>query len=360
MNAHAVLQAIGTIMLVSVVAAFAGPPPGFSWHQTFIDEFNGSALDTTKWSAHDHFCGTRNSELQAYVPENVLIQNGLLRLKLEKRAVSYSYCGNPTNTKSYASGIIISQGKFAQKYGYWEINCKLPRGKSAWPAFWGLPEPYSWPPEFDVFEHINGGDGANTCVEHGWIHANNYPACTGGGNGGSPWMGAWCDVDMTSSFHNIGMLWTPDSVAFFVNGMRSRDQNGLIPAVKQYQNPNCAHFMLVNLALSQNNGGPAASTDAMMPVYFDVDWIKVWQYGTVAASARTASFAPQAAPVCANGIIRTANGQSVELTDLNGRVLLSHKANGAQTISIAGFAQGAYILKINQNAGSSLIMRISK
>lgn len=35
--------------------------------------------------------------------------------------------------------------------GYYEIECKLPKGKNLWPAFWIYPD-NAWPPEIDIFE----------------------------------------------------------------------------------------------------------------------------------------------------------------------------------------------------------------
>jgi beta-glucanase (GH16 family) len=52
----------------------------------------------------------------------------------------------------YVSGILTSQGSFAQKYGYFEIHAKIPHGVGVWPAFWMLADDGGWPPEIDVME----------------------------------------------------------------------------------------------------------------------------------------------------------------------------------------------------------------
>ena len=52
----------------------------------------------------------------------------------------------------YISGILTTQGSFAQKYGYFEIRAKIPVGIGVWPAFWMLADDGGWPPEIDVLE----------------------------------------------------------------------------------------------------------------------------------------------------------------------------------------------------------------
>ena len=50
----------------------------------------------------------------------------------------------------YVSGILTTQGSFAQKFGYFEIRAKIPVGQGVWPAFWMLADNGGWPPEIDM------------------------------------------------------------------------------------------------------------------------------------------------------------------------------------------------------------------
>ena len=52
----------------------------------------------------------------------------------------------------YISGILTTQSRFSQKYGYFEIRAKIPVGIGVWPAFWMLADDGGWPPEIDVME----------------------------------------------------------------------------------------------------------------------------------------------------------------------------------------------------------------
>src|SRR6476620_3954330 len=85
-----------TVMLSSQMVEAAvqvSGPQGSGWKMIFNDEFDGNALDTSKWNTCFHwatdynfnYCHAGNDELQWYQPDDVSVQNGLLRLKAEKR-----------------------------------------------------------------------------------------------------------------------------------------------------------------------------------------------------------------------------------------------------------------------------------
>ena len=72
------------LYIESLAFALAGLPPG-EWKLTWSDEFDGKALDTTKWNTGYRFVDVINNELQGYVPENVVVANGICTIKVEKR-----------------------------------------------------------------------------------------------------------------------------------------------------------------------------------------------------------------------------------------------------------------------------------
>jgi beta-glucanase (GH16 family) len=67
------------------------------------------------------------------------------------------------------SGMINSVPSFSQQFGFFELRCAMPIQQGMLPAFWLLADPSSvptsltlWPPEVDVFEHINDSAGINS------------------------------------------------------------------------------------------------------------------------------------------------------------------------------------------------------
>ena len=71
----------------------------------------------------------------------------------------------------YISGILTTQGSFAQKYGYFEIRAKIPVGVAVWPAFWMLADDGGWPPEIDVMEGRGQRPGDMVMTTHWRIPA---------------------------------------------------------------------------------------------------------------------------------------------------------------------------------------------
>lgn len=62
----------------------------------------------------------------------------------------------------YATGRIATVETWAQTYGWFEIDARIPRGKGRWPAFWLNFAGPGWPPEIDIFEAYGAGIAAST------------------------------------------------------------------------------------------------------------------------------------------------------------------------------------------------------
>jgi beta-glucanase (GH16 family) len=120
--------------------ALAAPPTGYKL--VFTDEFNSDSLDTLRWI--DRYPWGRTHNHDAYVaPENVLLGDGTLTLRAERRAQG----GKPFTSGTISSGY----NKYTFNGGYAEARILLPETPGSWPAFWGL---YTgWPPEADIMEY---------------------------------------------------------------------------------------------------------------------------------------------------------------------------------------------------------------
>jgi len=96
----------------------ASPVQGYKL--TWSDEFNGTALDTTKW---DYRTDTKGWSVQQ--PANVSVANGLLVLALKKEDVGGHH---------HTGGGVISKAIF--KYGYFESRFKIPVAHGWHTSFW--------------------------------------------------------------------------------------------------------------------------------------------------------------------------------------------------------------------------------
>ncbi len=217
---------------------------------TFSDEFDGTSLSSRNWidSYPDGVRTHANHEQQYYAPEGVTVRDGKLQLKAERRAQG----GMP-----YTSGMVASYGKFAQKFGRFEIRAKFPKGKGIWPAFWLLPSTKGWPPEIDILE-ILGHDP--TCI----YFTNHW---RGAGNQIPNQQGKLRGIDFSSEFHTIALDWTSDRLVWSVDGVVHFETREHVPQEPMY--------LLANLAVGGDWPGFPDSTTPF-PAVMQVDYIRVY------------------------------------------------------------------------------------
>jgi len=103
------------------------------------DEFDGTAVDTSKWVFETGGGGWGNNELEYYQAANASVANGNLMITAKQESV-----GN----EPYTSARMTTQGKETPTYGRVEARIKVPMGPGFWPAFWMLGsniQTVSWP-----------------------------------------------------------------------------------------------------------------------------------------------------------------------------------------------------------------------
>jgi len=250
-----------------------------SWNMTFNDEFKGTTLDRTNWvtcyprtNPRDNGC-THGDELQRYLPKNVIVSDGTVKLRARKE----NYVAPDGKKYKYTSGMITTgkdkwdtttPAKFSYQYGYMEMRAKVPHGQGLWSAFWSLPwvksDPGYWPPEIDVVE-ILGHNTAKAYMTYHW-----RGSATGHQVSGAKWTGP----DLSQNFHTYGVWWKPSAIRWFIDGREVRAaymDNGNIPSRPQY--------LLANLAVGGSwPGAPDATTP--FPSDLEIDYVRVWQKQT--------------------------------------------------------------------------------
>ena len=183
----------------------AQPPEVSGYQVNWFDDFDGNGLDTNKWTAVFSDSPTNNS-LHIYLPQNVLVSGGKLRLLSTDQQFGLF---------DYRSGQVISNA--AQRYGRFEVRGKLPTSRGMWPAIWLLPDA-PWPSqgEIDIMEnrgnqpHLTSSAfhwGTNPPFSHQFVYSEQESFV---GN---------TEVNYHDSYHTYAAEWDPTQIRYYIDGV---------------------------------------------------------------------------------------------------------------------------------------------
>jgi len=222
------------------------------WKLTFHDEFAGSGLDTGKWNRHYRHPRIYNHELQAYRPDAFSVADGVLQIAARRQRGTQNHI-----TQEYVSGAMTTFGRFSQEFGYFEIRCRIPKGRGFWPAFWLMPNK-KWPPEIDVFENI-GHEPSKLYFTHHWSDGQGRTRSD---------EHSYQGPDFSQDFHTIAIDWNAGGIVWYVDGVeRARSSE---------QTPRGKFYVLVNLAVGGDWPGPP-DRETRFPGIFEVDYVRVYK-----------------------------------------------------------------------------------
>ena len=231
------------------------------------DEFDGDAIDTSKWSFEigTGASGWGNNEWEYYTDrkENAYIKDGVLHIRAQKE----DYKGS-----KYTSARMITKDKFSFTYGTVEARIALPTGKGIWPAFWMLGQnidKVSWPAcgEIDIIEAIN--DENIVYGTHHWQYNGNHASY---GNNTKDYYGTSKELDITP-FHTYKMIWNEKLIAMYVDDFKYQeiDIEKAKDGLEAFHKP---QFFILNVAVAGNWPGFEVD-DTQFPNEMLVDYIRV-------------------------------------------------------------------------------------
>ncbi|MFN9506066.1 MAG: family 16 glycosylhydrolase [Rubrivivax sp.] len=243
-----------------------GPAPA-GYTLVWADEFDIPGLpDASRWGydTERNRLGWWNNERQYYAAarfENSVVEDGRLRntARRESLATLPDWGG-----QAYSSARLITRGKAAWTYGFFEIRAKMPCGTGTWPAIWMLGTGGVWPDdgEIDILEHV----GRNPGEILGTVHT---PITGGSGNGSRTALATAC-----TQFHEYQLHWTADEISIAVDGR----------VYHRYMNPrsgraawpfDAPQYLLLNIAVGGTLGG--AVDDSIFPRTMEIEHVRVWQ-----------------------------------------------------------------------------------
>lgn len=235
----------------------------------WADEFNGDALDDTKWNIEVNGFGGGNSELQYYKEDNIFVRDGMLEIEARKEYFS---------GKNYTSGRINSKYKGEFTYGKIEFAAKVPTGNGTWSAVWMLPTMNTygtWPHsgEIDILEHV----GYEPNQVYASTHTTKYNHMDNEALTFSKTL-----YDATETFNVYTLEWMPGMMVMHVNDEKIGEFN-YTPAFNQdvpyddvYPFDQVFH-LVINLAIGGNWGGVEGIDDSIFPTSMYVDYIRWYQ-----------------------------------------------------------------------------------
>ncbi len=235
------------------------------WDLIWNDEFDGTSLNTTNWTALDRK-DSFNNEKQYYHPNQVVVTGGNLQIT----AIDV-----PRSGKAYQSGLITSNNLYGP--GRFEARIDLPTTQGMWPAFWLNANNVPWPQggEIDILE--NRGSQPNLVSSAYHWQTNPGPCCDQhqyvfdeytANEGGQP-------VNFHAGFHTYAVEWDETTLRFYVddNLYHTVTEDANRPIFETQKN------IILNVAVGGDFGGdPDGST--VWPQEMLVDYVRYWQRST--------------------------------------------------------------------------------
>jgi len=261
---------------VPVLSAFPVVGGIGEWKLVWSDEFEGSAVDPSKWDFQlgnsspeigGGAAGWGNNELEYYTsrPANARVEGGYLTITARKE----EYAGY-----HYTSARMRTIHKGDWTYGRFEIRAKLPKGKGLWPALWMMPTDSqygTWAAsgEIDIVEEL----GHEPNKVYGTLHYGGvWPQNKS--SGGNFILNSG---DFSQDFHIFAMEWEHGVFRWYVDGELYQAQTQWYSTSAPYPAPFDRSFHLIfNLAVGGNwPGAPDQSTQ--FPQELVVDYVRVYQ-----------------------------------------------------------------------------------
>jgi beta-glucanase (GH16 family) len=242
---------------------------------TWSDEFDGTQLDPAKWKAHGG-AGVTVRRDGYWSLDMATVSDGHLRVA--SRYIEEGLDGSPGGW--YTAGLDTS-GLFEQKYGYFEVRAKMPKGVGLWSAFWMMSNPGMMHDATMSCVDGSGRDGTEIDIMESpyyykaWpqrnstmhtIHYDGYGVAHRSQSIGDYYIRRPYDT-----FHTYGLEWNENEYIFYIDGTETGRTNfGGASQVPEY----------LLLSVEHQNGGWAGDIrdNKSQPTDFVVDYVRVYQY----------------------------------------------------------------------------------
>lgn len=248
------------------------------------DEFDGDALDTTKWDyqygngGEYGKPGWGNNEWQYYLnrEENVRVEDGkLIITAVNEEGTAMPYTSARIRTITNRGEVL-----FATTYGRIEARIKAPAGEGLWPAFWMLPVDESiygrWAAsgELDIMEAKGRLTDQFSCAAH---YGGTWPK-----NSYSGQSYIFQDGTDVTDYHLYSIEWEPNEIRWYVDNecyYTMTNWFSMDSTETHYEEPapfDVPFYIILNMAIGGNFDPEADAKNAEYPASMEVDFVRVY------------------------------------------------------------------------------------
>ncbi|RZI39834.1 glycoside hydrolase family 16 protein [Herbaspirillum sp. HC18] len=220
---------------------------------SFSEEFD--SYNSSLWNDHMWYESSNATK-------NYTVEDGKLKIWPQKDA-----------SGKFFNRTVDTDGKFYQKYGYFEIEAKLPVGKGTWPAFWLFNHVGDRRPEMDVMEAYAGGAAPWGFKDaNGIAHPQAYAPTVWKGDTEGQLVGTRqydSGTDLSAGFHKYAVKWEPNKQTYYFDGKE------VMTLSVTMSDP---MYLMLDLWFGSASGTPDNSTPQGKSNSYEVNYVRAWTF----------------------------------------------------------------------------------
>ena len=262
--------------IFSTAAPAQGAPDLSDYSLIFDEEFDEGQLNRSRWKTSlpwgpdtiinrekQYFVNTFGGDNQVSYDPFVFTGDTLQITGIETPAADLS----AANNQPYLSGVLTSADYFFMTYGYLEMSAKLAGGDGMLSTFFLFNQDFlKNKPEIDIVEYL--GSRPDKAYQTYHYYDSNRARSSKGEKHSTPTMETLANQDLSSDFHTYSVLWEPELVIWYIDGVEVRRIEGVRVSDEPMN-------IVTQLVLgSEWIGDPAPGT---VPAVLEIDYIKAYQ-----------------------------------------------------------------------------------
>jgi beta-glucanase (GH16 family) len=242
---------------------------------TFDDEFDGTALDSTKWLPLTTAKNGVKAGSGCFVndPDNIGVSGGSLHLTVMQESTPFT-CSSPKGSflTSVSAGQVTTSTKFSQTYGKFSFRAKFPVAAAGGvhSALWLWPQdPYTSGliGEIDVAEVYSALNDRAIPYLHYLMDKLTVDLTTNT----NIFTNNYCLIDVTQ-FHTYTLDWSPGTMTISFDDQVCLTNNIVPLGPSPFDQP-----YLITLTESLGVGANSLTPSTTLPSTMDIDWVRVWK-----------------------------------------------------------------------------------